>query len=172
MINVSNTLFLILFADDSNAFIKGKNINHIIHQLNDELHKLTEWLVANRLTLNLKKTHYVIFSSAKNNKHIYDDLIINNKVIDRVVSTKYLGVIIDAQLKFREHIAQIKGKIARGIGILCRAKKFFNIKTLTDLITHSYILIYLTVWSFGETPILLKIIAMDDWILLNNLLSR
>ena len=55
MINVSNTLFLILFADNSNAFIKGKNINQIIHQLNDELHKLTEWFVANRLTLNLKK---------------------------------------------------------------------------------------------------------------------
>ena len=79
---------------------------------------------------------------AKNNKHIYDGLIINNKVIDRVVSTKFLGVIIDAQLKFREHIVQIKGKIARGIGILCRAKKFFNIKTHTDLYSsfvHPYL---------------------------------
>ena len=164
MINVSNTLFLILFADDSNAFIKGKNINHIIHQLNDELHKLTEWLVANRLTLNLKKTHYVIFSSAKNNKHIYDDLIINNKVIDRVVSTKFLGVIIDAQLKFREHIAQIKGKIARGIGILCRAKKFFNIKTLTDLyysFVHPYLSYCVEFWGNTNTTYINPLIKLQ-----------
>ena len=107
--------------------------------------------VANRLTLNLKKTHYVIFSLAKNNKHIYDDLIINNKVIDRVVSTKFLGVIIDAQLKFREHIAQIKGKI----GILeysIEVRNSLTSKPLLTFITHSYILIYLTVWSSGETP--------------------
>ena len=164
MINVSNTLFLILFADDSNAFIIGKNINHIIHQLNDELHKLTEWLVANRLTLNLKKTHYVIFSSAKNNKHIYDDLIINNKVIDRVVSTKFLGVIIDAQLKFREHIAQIKGKIARGIGILCRAKKFFNIKTLTDLyysFVHPYLSYCVEFWGNTNTAYINPLIKLQ-----------
>ena len=163
MINVSNTVFLILFADDSNAFIKGKNINQIIHQLNDELQKLTEWLVANRLTLNLKKTHYVIFSST-NNKHIYDDLIINNKVIDRVVSTKFLSVIIDAQLKFREHIAQIKGKIARGIGMLCWAKKFFNIKTLTDLyysFVHPYLSYCVEFWGNTKTTYINLLIKLQ-----------
>ena len=107
-----------------------------------------------------EKAHYVIFSSGKN-KHIYDDLIINNKVIDRVVSTKFLGVIIDAQLKFREHIAQIKGKIPRGIGILCRAKKFFNIKTLTDSFVHPYLSYCVEFWGNTNTAYINLLIKLQ-----------
>ena len=119
-------------------------------QLNNELQKLSEWLVSNKLTINLKKTHYIIFSSSNLAKTTFDDLYINHQTIDRVISTKFLGVIIDAKLKFKEHIAHIKGKIARGVGILCRAKKFFNIKTLTDLyysFVHPYISYCVEFWG-------------------------
>ena len=63
--NVSNKLFLLLFADDSNAFITGKNVDQLIDTMNSELSKLHIWLNINKLSLNIDKTHYIIFTSTK-----------------------------------------------------------------------------------------------------------
>ena len=62
MSNTSNLLYFLLFADDTNIFLGGKNIENIIDLLNNELVKISEWLNVNRLSLNISKTHYVIFS--------------------------------------------------------------------------------------------------------------
>ena len=48
--NVSDILYLILFADDTNAFMSGKNINQMITTMNKELEKLSIWLSANKLS--------------------------------------------------------------------------------------------------------------------------
>ena len=50
--NVSDTLFAILFADDTSVFLEGNDLVEITHILNAELAKLTIWLSANKLTLN------------------------------------------------------------------------------------------------------------------------
>ena len=56
----SELLFTILYADDTNIFWEGNSYNKIILELNTELLKIKSWLVANRLTLNVSKTHYMI----------------------------------------------------------------------------------------------------------------
>ena len=53
MVNVSLTLFFILFADDTNLFISGKNLKILYNTLNDELKKVVDWLSANKLSLNV-----------------------------------------------------------------------------------------------------------------------
>ena len=65
MVNVSTTLFFILFADDTNLFISGKNFKILYNTLNDELKKVVDWLSANKLSLNVKKTHCIIFRSLR-----------------------------------------------------------------------------------------------------------
>ena len=57
----SDLLFSILFADDTSVFIEGTNFDNITHILNLELEKVNTWLKANKLTVNLKKTHYIMF---------------------------------------------------------------------------------------------------------------
>ena len=57
-------------------FITGKDINNLIRTLNLELEKLLEWLNRNKLSLNIKKTHYIIFSLRKN-INSDNDVIIN-----------------------------------------------------------------------------------------------
>ena len=57
---LSKVLFVILYADDTNIFWEER-INQIIIELNTELLKVKSWLVANRLILNVSKTHYMIF---------------------------------------------------------------------------------------------------------------
>ena len=66
IVNVSKILFFLLFADDTNVFLSGKNINKMIDSLNIELIKLVEWLHANKLSLNIDKTHFIVFTLKKN----------------------------------------------------------------------------------------------------------
>ena len=121
--NVSMSLLPILFADDTNVFLTGNNIDQMIEIMNGELNNVFLWLNSNKLSLNVKNT----------------DLCINNEIIDRVEHIMFLGLIIDSHLTWSYHIQHVKIKIAKNIGILCRASKI--LKT-TSLITLYYAFIY------------------------------
>ena len=81
---VSDKLFSLLFADDSNMFLNGKDPNLLIETMNDEMEKVIIWLKANKLSLNLKKTHYILFRK-RTGKVLFDKtLIIDNINIENV----------------------------------------------------------------------------------------
>ena len=63
--DVSNLFFTILFADDTNLFINGKNVYNLIESINQNLKKFVEWLKLNRLSLNVSKISYRVFSFKK-----------------------------------------------------------------------------------------------------------
>ena len=90
--NISTLLFTILFADNTNIFLQGKNIDDLIKEMNLELSKIVMWLEVNRLSLNIKKTHFTGNHSIHKYNEINQDNTINNIPIDRVHSTKFLGV--------------------------------------------------------------------------------
>ena len=63
--NVSDIFFPILFADDTNIFLHGKNIDELVQVMNCEVNKVI-WLAANNLlSLHIKKTHFIIFHSKR-----------------------------------------------------------------------------------------------------------
>ena len=93
----------ILFADDTNMFFTGKNLQTMTTVVNEELVKVQEWLYCNKLSLNVLKTHYMIFTSRNKCMNVAD-IRINNVKIERVYATKFLGVQIDAQLTWKKHI--------------------------------------------------------------------
>ena len=86
--------------------------------MNSEIVKVVDWLKINKLSLNLKKTHFMLFKTSKKRFILDTDLVIDGMKIDKVDKTKFLGVVIDPCLTFKSHILYIKGKIARGVGIL------------------------------------------------------
>ena len=88
MANVSKKLFFLLFADDTNIFVNGKDLNTLVKLLNAELIKLINWLYVNKLSVNVLKTNYMIFSLRKNIIPI-QNVYINNIVINYVPSTKF-----------------------------------------------------------------------------------
>ena len=59
--NVSTLVELILFADDTNLFMSHKDPVYLADSLNSELNKLSTWFKANKLSLNLKKTNFMLF---------------------------------------------------------------------------------------------------------------
>ena len=54
-----------MYADDSNLFISGDNSTELIEIANSDLNKICQWLNANKLSLNLNKTKYMLFSKSK-----------------------------------------------------------------------------------------------------------
>ena len=61
MANVSNKLFIVLFADDTNLFDTNNDLKALIDDVNAELEKIINWLHANKLSLNIDKTHFILF---------------------------------------------------------------------------------------------------------------
>ena len=84
----SNLLKFILYADDTNLFAVHENHEILINQINCELIKVSEWLTNNKLSLNVKKTHFIIFHNRQ--KKIVRKLNIDKTQIDQVRSTKFL----------------------------------------------------------------------------------
>ena len=148
--DVSPKLFSIFFADDSNMFISGKNPDELIDIMNEEMVKIVDWLKLNRLSLNLKKTHFILFRKKRSIVNISKDLIVDNVKIDMVENTKFLGVIVDQYLSFQCHINYTKGKVARGVGILYKCRPYLNkdtLKCLYDAFVCPYLTYCVEVWG-------------------------
>ena len=114
-----------------------------------EFKKLYDWLLANKLTLNIAKTHFMIFHRARQRKHMIN-IKINKVQIEQTKHTKFLGVIFDDNLCWSNHISYINRKIAKGIGIICRAKKHFNTSALINLynaFVFPYLIYCVEVWG-------------------------
>ena len=85
-----------MFADDTNLFLTGNDLNKIEKEMNLELEIVNDWFRANLLSLNISKTSYIIFGNKKCNNV---NLCINNTALDRQYDTKFLGVILSSNLK-------------------------------------------------------------------------
>ena len=107
----SDLLFSILFADDTSVFIEGTNFENISKIFNAELEKVNMWLKANKLTINTKKTHYMMFHRTRIKQNTNIKILINNNIVDHINNTKFLGVIIGSKLNWAAHILYIKSKI-------------------------------------------------------------
>ena len=120
IVSSSNCLNFILFADDTNIFYSHKNINIIFETVNRELIKINEWFQANKLSLNTTKTKYTIFakSSIINQLPLKLPLLkINNTDVKRAYSSKFLGVILDEHLTWKDHIKLVENKVSKTLGI-------------------------------------------------------
>ena len=138
----SDLLFSILFADDTTVLIEGHEYQKLIKTLNEELCKVDKWLQANKLTLNIRKTHYMLFHRVRLKKEQLN-IYFRGESIFRVNSTKFLGVIIDDKLKWTAHIQYIKNKLSKSIGILYKCRNYFDKETMRNLY-FSFIYPYLT----------------------------
>ena len=131
--NVSSIFQLILFADDTNVFCSGKNLPYLMNQANRELNKLSDWFTANKLSVNLKKTKFMIFKQKQKRCHVDSKIFLNNQEIDLVKEISFLGVILDEHLTWKSHISHVARKMAKSIGIIKRASFCLSKSSLTML---------------------------------------
>ena len=138
----------ILFADDTTLYYSSKNMQNTITKISEDLNNLTEWFKANKLSLNVSKTNYIIFS--RSNHIVTDTLKIGDEIINNVSNTKFLGVIIDSRLNWHEHIKYCKNKMTSGLYILNCVKRLLaseHLKSIYHTLVHPYINYGLILWG-------------------------
>ena len=122
---VSDLLFTLMFADDTTCIVTGKNLKDISEQINSELRLIVIWLKSNKLSLNVNKTNFMVFTP-KRKQHDVINLNIENHTINEVNQCKFLGVILDNNLSWKHHIQYVKSKISKVTGILYKARCNLN----------------------------------------------
>ena len=123
-----------LYADDASLNTSGSHIKVIEPLMNADLKHVSSWLIANKLTLNVFKTVYMIVGSRQRLATLEGNinLQINSTSLNRVQDTKCLGVQIDENLTWERQAEYIIQKIACNISIL---RKVSPILSLDNKIT-------------------------------------
>ena len=159
----TNSFSFICFADDTNLFFSHKNPDVLVNTINAELLKVSEWIKANKLSLNLLKTNYILFSNSLNS--LPNDITFDNTTIEQVTHTKFLGVLVDNKLSWKSHIENICQTISRNIGVIYRLKSYLPKSSLLKLYS-SLILPYLNygllVWGNGNKASLEKVSLLQN----------
>ena len=110
-------LVLYLFADDTNILYVDKNLRDLATIVSNGLQNLFNWLTANKLTLNINKSNFVIFHPYQKRFAYQSKLCMcdNEKKsyvrLEFKVYKKYLGVLIDQNLSWKYHIDSLLQKL-------------------------------------------------------------
>ena len=154
-----------LFADDTNLFSNNANIHDLESNINSELEKVNTWLCANKLSLNLEKTSFVIFHLPQKHIHYKVRLQISNKLLKQDSHIKYLGIIFDSHRNWKKHIHELGKRISKSIIILPKIRHFVSIDILIQLyycFVYSRITYGILVWGNTYETSLKSLTALQN----------
>ena len=125
-----------IYADDTAFYFAANDLPTIKNVLKSELKSVFEWLCANKLSLHTGKTNSLLICSKQKRQHIVDtnlSLDLEGDEIEQVSSLKYLGVIMDENLTYKEYMDALICKLNRSIGVVRRASKYVDQVTRVTL---------------------------------------
>ena len=167
------------FADDSTITYSSENLPEAIKTTETEFKKVLDWLAANKLIINLEKTHLMLFTNKAHQGNV--SINANGQTIKEITEIKFLGVMLDNKLSWKAHIKYISSKISKSVSILKMLKFFFPSRILKSLY-YSFVYPYFSycniIWGGAanthlESLVLLQKSALelyvkrDIWITLN-----
>ena len=131
--SVSSILSTVMFADDTSMFLAHDDLKHLEYIVNIELAKVVEWLNVNKLSINVGKTHAMLFTNRNINSLPPIHISIQHTDVQFVSKISFIGILIDNKLSWRDHILKISNKIAKGIGIIRKVRHKLQRSTLINL---------------------------------------
>ena len=146
-----------------------KNLRLLEVRVNKELTSVCHWLMANKLSLNTKKSNFVIYwpCQKRMNFHVTIKLFhYKNSLIllERKDYVKYLGVLVDSTLTWRQHILFISSKISKSLGFISRLRHFVPTDTLLSIyqsLIQPYITYRIAVWGQAAQTNLEKLLTLE-----------
>ena len=159
-----NYLKPILFADDTNLFHRSTSYMTLFSQANADLQCLNEWFKSNKLSLNINKTVYVLFGKNRALKPSHLEIRIGNSIIQQKQSTTFLGITIDANLNWKQHITHVKGKLKSSLYMINRIKNFIpkdSLQTLYYSLMQPYLENGLILWGGANKCIINELIVLQ-----------
>ena len=97
----------IMFADETNQFLTHKDTSYLFETANFQLGRINQWYISNKLSLNVSKTKFSFFhkpSKRENIPLILSKFNISNSEIGWSECLKFLGALLDENLRWKEHI--------------------------------------------------------------------
>ena len=139
--NSSKLFNFLMYADDTTLFCCLEDITSDNKELvlNNELQCVHSWLKANRLSLNVKKTKYMLFRKQKRSGIRELNLRISNDAIQSVNDFNFLGLHINSKLSWDTHTNVISKRMSRAVGIIKKLQLVFP-KTILLTIYNALIL--------------------------------
>ena len=141
-----------MFADDTTLLFKEKSMDSLKLKVNSDLSSAAEWLAENKLSLNVKKTKFMCFDKSRSTSSNFDISILNEK-LKQVKSQKFLGVIFDDKLIWKDHINMIISRLNSCLGASRRARPYLNkasLMTIYHSLMQSHVNYCLTTWGAWE----------------------
>ena len=145
-----------MYADDTCLYYSFDSVDAMNQAINADLIALKGWLEGNKLSLNVAKTEAMIIGSNKKLRKIdtpdapKPQFRIGSEDVKLVSDVKYLGVQVDEELKWTNHLTTVTKKISRGIGILRYAKQYLppaTIETMYRSLVEPYFRYCCPVWG-------------------------
>ena len=118
-------------------------------EVNSELEKVFVWLASNKLTLNISKSKYMIFTNTRKNFHEIS-VKINKTPLEKCTKYKYLGIVIDEKLSWKDHIEYVCTKVSKACGIFAKLRHCASVELLRDIyyaLFYSYMRYGITIWG-------------------------
>ena len=137
--NAHSNAEFVLFADDTNIFVKAKTKSLAYKQANEILKSISYYMLLNRLHINMSKCCYI--------EHI---IKIKHTKINQVTETKFLGVTIDENLNWNAHINMLSKKLSCSAGIINSIKDNIPAELYKDIyytLFESHLVYGITVWG-------------------------
>ena len=133
IVNSSNKFNFLMYADDTTIYFNLEDfpIENREVLINDELEKVNKWLKLNKLAVNVDKTKSMLFHKRRPVTPIQFSM--NNRIIDVVQYFNYLGIMLDADMSWKTHVAMVRNKLSRINGILHRLKYIYPQNVLITL---------------------------------------
>jgi len=114
---------IIAYADDLILLTRGKTVSETENIANTELTKISKWARDNKVSFNDKNSKVMLMTRRKRKERVDLEVYLNNKLLRQVKTMKYLGIIIDNKLTFREHITHMTEKCRKMIFALSKSAK-------------------------------------------------
>jgi hypothetical protein len=159
-----------LFADDANHFLKNKNANLLQAEAQSQFQNIAKWMNANKLTINYSKTNFTVFSPSTkiNIQQMFTGIKFGQHNIQRVESIKYLGIIIDDKLTWKNHVESIRNKLKRLSSIFYKVRLKmppFCLKQVYFALVHAALQYGVEIYANCKKTYLGDLITMNNRIL-------
>ena len=152
--NANEDFKYILYADDTTLFSTIQVLATTPFDVNNQLTQIYDWLAVNKLSLNIKKTKYIVFHAInKDIDGLIPELKINDIIIERVENFNFLGLIFNEHMFWKHHINTIANKLIKLSGILNKLKRFlpgYILRTLYFSMVQSRLLYGILAWGFDH----------------------
>ena len=159
LLNAAPSLNYILYADDTNIFCTDPEV------LSQELNKIENWCLANKLVLNYTKTFQVIFKSPRKAICAEEHIVkLSTHTLELKNETKFLGIVLDSNITFKSHINDLCRKLNLVVLMMRAVRPYFDEKTMKDLYYayfYPHLLYGIEFWGHASGTDLKRVIVVQ-----------